>query len=102
VFVGCQSARTEAVHSEDVHDVARDLHAAFFAAPLDEGKGSRRWVEGPGSDRGINPHPSPLSLAKGEATKQHPTGVPFHVRIQPIKDEHVVFRGLVSGLAENF
>jgi hypothetical protein len=24
----------------------------------------------------------PLSLAKGEATIQHPTGVPFHVTIQ--------------------
>jgi hypothetical protein len=36
------------------------------------------------SYRGINPHP-PLSLAKGEATIQHPTGVPFDVRIQPIR-----------------
>jgi hypothetical protein len=27
----------------------------------------------------------PLSLAKGEATIQHPAGVPFHVRIQLIR-----------------
>ena len=43
-----------------------------------------RGVEGLGSDRGINPHPPPLA-AKGEATKQHPTGVPFHVRIRLIR-----------------
>ena len=81
MFLGRHLARTEAVHSEDVHDAARHFHAAFFAAPFDKGEGSRGAVEGPGSDRGINPHP----LRRERATIQQATGVPFDVRIQPIR-----------------
>lgn len=95
MFVGYQLARTEAVHSGDVHAVARHLHTTFFAASLDKGQGSKQGVESPASDRGINPPPLPCE-GTGDQTARDRRSIP---REDPIdKDKHLFFSASYLGL----